>query len=176
MNKNECFELGYILRPHGLSGELNVVFDVDDVSHYENIKLFYVEKKKQYLEPYKIEYLDFQPNRIIAKLDEVDDIDSAQALKGCGLYLPLNMLPPLEEGQFYYHQIIGYQVHDAHLGYIGNVIVVYTTPGQDLIAVNHNNTEILVPITDHIVLRVDNTERKVYTQLPDGLLDVYLQP
>jgi 16S rRNA processing protein RimM len=175
MTKADCFELGYITRPHGLDGRLAVVLDVDNPTDYKDTKVVLLEIKGQ-LVPYTIQSLHFMPNKIVAKFENIDHIDQAETLKSIKMFLPLDKLPKLDEGQFYYHDLIGYDLHDTEEGNVGQIKLIYYMPGQDLLAVAHKGVEVLVPITDEIVLRVDHEAKVVYADLPAGLLDVYLQP
>ncbi|WP_448517881.1 ribosome maturation factor RimM [Rhodoflexus sp.] len=175
MKKSDCFELGYITKPHGLDGELFAVFDVDDVQPYTDLKGILVEVKGS-LVPYEITWLQFMDKKITIKLEGVDTIEKANELKSKTIYLPLSQLPKLEEGQFYYHEIIGYQVQDAIQGLIGHVKLIYTMPGQDLIAIDYEGTEVMVPINDEFIVKVDHQLKTLFTNLPEGLIDIYLQP
>jgi len=175
MKKSDCFELGYITKPHGLGGELSAVFDVDDLQLYAELKAVLVDIKGT-LVPYEIARLEFMDKKIIIKFEGIDSIEKANELKSKTLYLPLSQLPKLKEGQFYYHEIIGYQVQDAVQGLIGKVKVVYTLPGQDLIAIDHQGVEIMTPINDDFIVRVDHVTKTIFTNLPDGLIDIYLEP
>ncbi|WP_316929035.1 ribosome maturation factor RimM [Nitritalea halalkaliphila] len=85
------------------------------------------------------------------------------------------MLPPLEEDQYYYHDLVGFEVQDEQHGSIGTVDALYDLQTQNLLGVTYRGKEVLIPITDGILIRVDQRERKVYTRLPEGLLDLYLE-
>jgi 16S rRNA processing protein RimM len=47
-------------------------------------------------------------------------------------------------------------------------------PAQNLLALDYQNKEVLIPIIEHFVLKVDKEAKKIMVKLPDGLLDVYL--
>lgn len=175
MTKADCFELGYITRPHGLDGRLAVVFDVDQPSLYQDVGAILLELKGQ-LVPYVVKSVQFMANKIVVKFEDINHIDQAEPLKGTKLFLPLEKLPELVEGQFYYHDLIGYEVHDLDEGYLGKVSLIYNLPGQDLLAVDHKGTEVMVPINDDIIKKIDHETKTVHTELPGGLLEVYLQP
>ena len=112
--------------------------------------------------------------KAILNLEDSNSIESAQLLKGSALYLPLTALPELSDHQFYFHEIIGYVVQDENLGEIGQVITVYDAGPQDLLAIDHKNKEVLLPINDKTVIKVDKNKKKIFVNLPDGLLDIYL--
>lgn len=91
------------------------------------------------------------------------------------MFLPLDQLPQLEEGQFYFHEIIGFQVEDENEGPLGTVKDVYEAGEQYLIAMNYQDREVLIPLNDDIIPKVNKEKKIVHTRLPEGLLDVYLE-
>lgn len=174
MNKDNCFQLGHIAKVHGLNGELLFVLDVDFPQDYEDIPHVFVEKNNR-LVPFMLEHMVPQPNnRFLAKFEEFDHIDQVKPLVGAGIYLPLKELPELEEGQYYFHDLVGCTVIDEKMGPLGEVKVIYDLDTQDLIGMEYQGKEILIPIQDGIIQKVDMTAKQVFCQLPEGLLDIYL--
>jgi len=51
---------------------------------------------------------------------------------------------------------------------------IYTSEAQDLIAMNYQNNEILIPVSDEIVKTINREKEELYTNLPEGLLEIYL--
>lgn len=175
MNKDNCFQLGYIAKVHGLHGEVGIVLDVDYPEQYEDLKSVFLEQKSR-LVPYFLEhFVVSHSNKVLAKFEDCDSVEDAEKLVGSALYLPLSQLTKLNEDQYYYHELIGFEVLDQKLGKIGEVKVVYDLETQDLLGVDHKGKEVLIPIQDQILLKVDKVDKKVYCQLPDGLLDIYLE-
>ncbi|WP_281615785.1 ribosome maturation factor RimM [Flammeovirga sp. SubArs3] len=174
MNKDECFEFGKITKTHGLKGEVLIFADVDDPSEYEGLDVVFLERKGNLI-PYFLEYLSLHNNRFIAKFEDIETLEDAETLKDVQLYLPLSALPELEEGQFYYHDIINFKVVDQNLGELGVVTKVYTNSAQDLIEMDHLGKEILIPVSADIVQKADYEAKTLHTNLPEGLLDIYLE-
>ncbi|MFD1142903.1 ribosome maturation factor RimM [Larkinella insperata] len=173
MTKDDCFQLGKITKTHGVQGELVFFLDVDSPELYETMDSVLIEVKGD-LVPYFIESISVNRNRGIVALEGVETIEEAQKLVNCDLYLPLDNLDELEEGQFYFHDIVGYQVRDENLGDLGTVRTVYNVPPQDLIAMDYQGKEILIPINDELTPSADKEQRILHVRLPDGLIDVYL--
>ncbi len=173
MQISDCFELGYILKTHGLKGELVIVLDVDNPEEYEELDSFFVQIKGQ-LVPHFIESYNLQGSRAIVRLEDVTTIDAAKALIGSKLFLPLENLPELDEDQFYYHEVMGYQVVDEIKGKLGTVDAIYDMPGNDLLAMRYQGQEVLIPINDDIVKNADHTAQTLHVLLPEGLLEVFL--
>lgn len=174
MTHDSAYLLGYIVKTHGTKGELNIHLDVDYPEDYEEMDSVFVEIKGE-LVPYFFESVNLQKqSKAIVRFEDVDTIERAQLLVGSALYLPIESLEELEEGQFYYHDIPGYQIIDQQRGVLGIVGAIYTPGSQDLIAMEYQGNEVLIPIVDDIVLGADNDKKEVYVNLPEGLLEVYL--
>lgn len=174
MNIGECFQLGYVIKKHGLGGEVSIFLDVDVPQEYQNLESVFVEINNK-LVPFFIESISIKGNKAVVRFEDVNTADQADELKAKKLFLPLSMLPELGDGKFYFHQIINYDVVDASSGDIGKVKDVYASPNQDLLAVDREGKEILIPINDEIIDRVDHTAHKLFVNLPEGLIDVYLE-
>lgn len=175
MNKENCFQLGYVAKVHGLHGEVLLVLDVDYPEDYEDTAHVFVERNGR-LVPFILEHLVPQPNKkFLAKFEEFDHVDQVKPFVGSGIYLPLKALPDLEEDQYYFHELVGCTVIDENLGELGEVKVIYDLESQDLIGMAYKEREILIPIKDGIILNVDKAEKKVFCHLPEGLIDIYLE-
>lgn len=173
MTKEECYELGRIIKPHGLKGEVQIMLDVDYPEDYEDLESVFVEQKGE-LVPYFITSIKVRTNLVIVKFEGVDNSDVALKLKNALLYLPEDQLEELEEDEYYFHDLIGCTVFDATHGELGKIKAVHTMPAQNLLEVEHQNKEVLIPITDTIMVKVDKEAKRVDVNLPEGLLEVYL--
>jgi 16S rRNA processing protein RimM len=176
MNIDACYQLGYIVRTHGVKGQVVAFFDVDYPEDYEELESVFLQINGK-LVPFFIDALDLQPDgRIIIKFEDVNSIVEAEKLKSIPLYLPLNALPELPDDQFYFHDVIGYTVVDEALGELGPIKEIYEMPFQDLMAMEYKGAEVLIPVQDELILRADKTNRKLYVNLPEGLVDIYTNP
>jgi 16S rRNA processing protein RimM len=173
MNQEECYQLGYVLKTHGVGGEVTFVMDVDNPEEYAQLDSVFIELNGK-LVPFFIDTIQIQNDKAIVRLEDVNSLPKAQNIVGCTLYLPLNNLPQLDEDQFYYHEIVNYHIVDEQKGMLGLITNVYELPHQDLIAMNYQEKEVLIPITDNIVTGVDHQKKELYVSLPDGLLEIYL--
>ena len=173
MTKEDCYLVGKLTKTHGLKGEMAIWLDVDYPEEYEDLESILVEMKGELI-PYFVEEIQIRANKSIIKFEDVDSIEAAQKLINCDLYLPNENLEELDEDQFYYHEIIGFDIIDDTQGKLGKVTAVYTAEAQDLIAMSYLNQEILIPVSDGIVKTIDREKKELYTNLPVGLIEVYL--
>lgn len=175
MNKDKCFQLGHIAKVHGLHGEVLLALDVDYPEDYEGLNHVFVEKENR-LVPFILDHMVSQPNsRFLAKFEEFDHIDQVKPMVGSALYLPLTALPKLNDDQYYFHELVDFMVVDEVLGALGQVRVIYDMETQDLIGMEYKEKEVLIPLKDGIIQKVDKVEKKVFCRLPEGLLDIYLE-
>lgn len=173
LTQDQCYLLGYIVKSHGTKGQLMFYLDVDYPEDYEDLESVFVEIKGE-LVPYFVESFNLQKqSRAIVQLEEVDTMEKAQSLVGSPLHLPLDALEELENDQFYYHEIKGFEVIDESRGRLGVVKEVYSVSTQNLLVLDHNGIEVLIPIVEDIVLKADREKNQVLVNLPDGLLEVY---
>jgi 16S rRNA processing protein RimM len=72
--------------------------------------------------------------------------------------------------------LTGFLIKDKTLGELGRVIRQIDRQMQPLLEVKFKGTELLIPLTDRIILKTDHRKGIIYTDLPDGLADIYLNP
>jgi 16S rRNA processing protein RimM len=174
MQKSECFSLGKITKPHGLKGEVTIWLDVDVPENYIDLDGLFLEIKGQ-LVPYIIEELQVRGKKSIVKFEDINSIEATETIIDAEAYLPIKKLPKLKGKQFYYHEVIGYQIFDSNSQKdLGELKAIYESTGQDLFAVDINETEVLIPIIDNFLDTIDHSEKRIHVTLPDGLLDIYL--
>ena len=174
MNRDDCVELGYISRAHGIRGEVKVVFDVYDLSEYEDMKNVWLAREGEALHAHRVSsFRPFKGDTVIMHFAGAADRNQAEEMIGLRLYFPLAELPALPEGRFYYFEIMGFQVEDEVLGPLGVVGDFATAGGQDILFMDYQDREVLIPAIPEFVLRADKVARVLYTRLPEGLLELY---
>ena len=172
MDFDSYFQLGYIVKSHGLKGEVTAFLDSDEPYAYREMESVFVEQQQRLI-PFFIKQLKVQGNKAVISFEGISSVEQANALKSAKLWLPLDVLPELEDEQFYFHEIIGYEVIDSVSGSIGKVKSVYDSGAQDLLAVESQEKEILIPIVDSIVTKVDKEKEQILVSVPQGLIELY---
>ena len=173
MKKEDCFYLGRIAKTHGIKGEVTIKIEADDPSAYLDMKYFYLEYNKV-LTPFFVEKLILSGDKFFAAIQDVKTLEAAQNFVGKSVYLPLEMLPKLSGKQFYFHEVKGFALVDAEKGELGPISDILEYPTQAIIQVMKDGKEILIPILDEIIQKVDREEKKLYVKAPEGLIDMYL--
>ncbi|WP_026712099.1 ribosome maturation factor RimM [Flavobacterium filum] len=174
MRKEECFYLGKIAKKFSYKGEVLIYLDTDEPELYENMESVFVEINKN-LVPFFIENSTLHKNDFLrVKFEDIDNEEQADEVLGCELYLPLSFLPKLEGNQFYYHEVIGFEIEDQRLGVVGKIVSVNDSTAQPLFEVINGTVEILIPMIDQFLVKIDRENKKVIMNLPEGLVEMYL--
>lgn len=172
MEIKDCFYLGKVTKPWGVKGQLVLFLDVDTPDDYAELDSAFVEIKGQ-LVPHFFHIDSMNDNKVVATFEDLST-EQAHALVGHELYLPLDTLPKLEGNRFYFHEVRGFKVVDSVYGDIGVLQEVIEYPAQSLFQVMKNGTEILIPVIDEVIDRVDRELKTLYITAPNGLIDLYL--
>lgn len=175
LDPNDCYYIGYVKKPHGLKGAIDLFLDVDHPDEYKN-KESVLLKINNNLVPFFIESISIKGNIAAVKFEGVNNGDESSPLVGSEVYLPLDQLPKLTgKDQFYFHEIIGFSVIDKTHGTVGAIQDVIDNVQQQFLHIVADGKEVLVPITDEIVLEVDRTSKTLHINAPDGLIDLYIK-
>jgi 16S rRNA processing protein RimM len=174
MQKKDCFFVGKIVKKYSFKGELLVKLDTDEPKQFLKMESVFVEKHKNLI-PFFIKSLSLHKSELLRiKFEEVSTEEDAESLIGSELYLPLNLLPVLSGNQFYYHEIVGFKIVDASFGEVGTITGVNDSTSQALFEIDRDGKEILIPVSDEIIEKVDRPAKIIYIQAPEGLIDIYL--
>ncbi len=174
MRKEDCFYLGKIAKKFSFKGEVLVYLDTDEPELYENLESMFVECGK-HLIPFFIENSSLHKNDFLrVRFEDVKTEEQADEIVGNAIYLPLKMLPKLTGNKFYFHEVIGFEVEDKRHGLVGEIQSINDSSAQPLFEVLNGDTEILIPMIDHFLVKIDRENKKVLMDLPEGLIEMYL--
>lgn len=108
----------------------------------------------------------------LLKLLGTNSILEAERWVGSVVAVAETDLQPLEAGEYYYHQILGFDVFDNHGQWLGKVARIWAKEGGDLYVVTGSEKEYLIPAAGEIIEKVDLAQGKVVINPPPGLLDL----
>ncbi|MBK1897771.1 ribosome maturation factor RimM [Chryseobacterium paridis] len=175
MRKEDCYFLGKITRRHGLAGNVILKLDTDQPELYNKLESIFVEINGL-LVPFFIAKSSW------SKLDALNIAfkNSSEALVdqslGKSVYLPLASLPKLSGKQFYYHEVVGFDILDENDNNCGVIRSINDQTAQNYFVTNLDGKEVVIPIIKDWIIEVNRDERFIKMQLPEGLIDVFLVP
>lgn len=175
MNKKDCFFLGKIVKKYSFKGELLAKLDTDEPELYENLDSLFIDLRGN-LVPFFIESSQLHKSELLRiKFEDVDTEADADSLMKSELYLPLDFLPELEDDKFYFHEIIGFTVEDTNFGTVGTITGVNDSTAQSLFEIDRDGIQILIPMNDEFIEKVDKPNKTIIVNTPEGLIDLYLE-
>jgi 16S rRNA processing protein RimM len=170
---NDYFYLGKITKLFGLKGEVMVYVDSDEPEKYHHLELVFFEIDEEPI-PFFIESLKIKSSRqLIVKFEDID-LSTASKYINTSLFLPLNMLPPLDENKFYFHEVKGFTILDINHGIVGICEDILEYPHQAIFQIKNSKGEILIPIVDQYIRKVDKINKTIEIETPVGLIDIYI--
>ncbi|MCB4798534.1 ribosome maturation factor RimM [Neotamlana laminarinivorans] len=174
MKKEDCFYLGKIVKKYSFKGEVLAKLDTDEPEIYENLDAIFLELKNNLI-PFFVERSQLHKSELLRlKFEDVESEADADSILKCDLYLPLDLLPKLDDDKFYFHEIIGFTVIDSNFGDVGIIKSINDTTAQALFEIDRDGKEILIPMNDEFIVKVDKKQKTIEVNTPDGLIDLYL--
>jgi 16S rRNA processing protein RimM len=171
--KSNCIQVGYILKPHGIHGEIVIRFQEEYYETLEESPTLLLEIDNL-LVPYFIadEGLRFKSGEsVITQLNWVDTDKKAKDL--CGLSVYVDRYDVIEfEDEMSAHALVGYQLFDEILGLIGEITEVNDFSGNVLLSVEYQGKEAMVPLNEELIVRLDEDLREIELRIPEGLFDL----
>ena len=174
MNKEDCFYLGKIVSKFSFKGEVLVKLDTDDPESFLEMESVFIDMNKNLI-PFFIEKSSLQKSNLLRlKFEEITSEDDADRILKKELYLPLSFLPELQDDQFYFHEVIGFKVTDKLFGDVGILKGVNDSTPQALFEIERDGKEILVPVNDDFIDKLDKPNKTLHLDVPEGLIEMYL--
>jgi 16S rRNA processing protein RimM len=162
-------EIGRVLRPHGLRGELKVRLHWDGSTTLSDVESVVIGEADQ-TRTLAVESVRPGPKGALLKLAGIDDCDAAQALAGAPVSVPRSALPALEAGEYYLSDLIGAEVWSPE-GRVGEVIEVRLHPSIDSLVVRRSDGSVLEQaLTEPWLESVDVEAGRVTLTSTEGLV------
>nr|AWJ66103.1 16S rRNA processing protein [uncultured bacterium] len=174
MRKEDCFYLGKIVSKYSFKGEVLIKLDTDEPEQYENLESVFISLGNN-LVPFFIESSSLHRSSLLrVRFEEIKDEPDADRILGSELFLPMEFLPKLSGTQFYYHEVIGFTLIDSVHGNIGVITSVNDSAAQALFEAEKEGKQLMIPINDEIISRIDRPNKAIHITAPEGLVSLYL--
>ena len=173
MLKEDCFFLGTIVGKYSFKGEILIKLDTDSPKSYIDLNVIFVDTAKG-LVPFFINRVQLHKTSLLrVKFEGVSTETEADHLMKKKVFLPLDQLPKLKGSRFYFHEIKDFIAIDQFDKKIGIVKSVNDSGPQALFMIYNKGTEILIPVHDNFIIKLDRKEKRIHLNLPDGLLEIF---
>ena len=165
----DLFAIGEIVKTRGLRGCLKVLCCVETNNAFTELEFVYIEISSGQKKCFVLRKIDVSGKILFIELEGIPDVESAQALVGCKVYLPEDMQEKLPEGEYYWREIIGLDVYNEEGRYIGRIESVFPTGSNDVYVCKGEEREILLPAIADVIRKIDVNHRVMIVRLLEGL-------
>lgn len=145
-------------------------YDADDVF---NCEYFFLEIDGLQV-PFFITRRKIVGDKLVVKFEDIDTEEKAKELLKKKISVEEHLLPTGADEEGSFKDLIGYTLIDESFGTLGPLNSVQEMPHQLIAQCFVNGKEVLFPLTDNFIESIDDAEKIIRLQLPQGLLDVYL--
>jgi 16S rRNA processing protein RimM len=172
IERDEIDKIGNFNKPHGVKGEIS--FSFSDDSFDESECPFLICEMDGIYVPFKMEACRFKSaSTALIKLKNIDSEEKAKTLANKEVYFPKKYLrEKIEENMYSWDYFIGFSLVDKQSGKIGTIIDIDDSTLNTLFIVAGNEGEILIPANDEIIIHIDEKQKEIQIELPEGILDI----
>lgn len=173
MDTSHLLSIGKIVGVHGLNGVVKVYSYAESVTRYRSGTPLYLKNARGDGFALKIVWAKPHSKTILLSLEGIENRNQAEELIGSELFIEKDALETLEEGSYYWADLMGLSVVGLTGDYIGKITAIVPTGSNDVyVAKRMDGTteiEVLIPALASVVREVDLDQRVMRVDLPEGL-------
>jgi 16S rRNA processing protein RimM len=159
--------VGRITRTHGVKGDVAVLPLSQIESRFEPGSTLFLDERQD--RPLTVESCRPHRQRLLVAFREIRDRTAADGLRGHYLFVLTSSTPPLPEGEYWIHDLIGCEVLTDEGRALGRVGEVIHTQANDVWAVRGEDGEVLIPALKDVVRKMDVAGRRIVIREVPGL-------
>jgi 16S rRNA processing protein RimM len=173
VEKNGFFLAGKIVGAHGVKGNVRVHSFAESLSVFEKGSSILVISGRGFEKVFKVKWVKPHGRNALLSFAGIDNRNLAQTFIGSELFVKKDRLPKLDDGAYYWFDIIGLDVFTVDENHIGIVESIIPTGSNDVYVVkdarNDGVNERLIPAIESVVLKIDLNQKRMVVDLPEGL-------
>jgi 16S rRNA processing protein RimM len=173
---SEFVLIGKVVAAHGIKGAVKVVSYADSSNIFQTNKTFFTLTDNGVFNQLNVLWCKPHCHKVQMGFSKVVNRNQAEAMVGLELYLKKSQLARLEEDTYYWFELIGLRVVTVNDEFIGHIIQILPTGGNDVYVIKRpnkaNKKECLIPAVADVIQRVDLVKKTMVINLPEGLMDL----
>jgi 16S rRNA processing protein RimM len=169
----EYFTIGKIVAAHGLKGEILFLHELGKKTSLKGLKAIFIEEKKNSFIPWFVESATIKSaTEIYLKLEGINSREAAIKFIQKKLWIP-----EADHKKFAAKSIpanlLGYNII-SNKEPLGEILEIIEQPHQLLCRLEIKGKEVLIPLHEESLEKIDHRQKQVLVILPEGLLDIYM--
>lgn len=165
INHNDLLEIGKIIKPHGIKGEMVVTDYSDDFEEFKKLKTVFTKIKGSEWEKLSIKGIRGSKNKIILSLENINTRDESEKLRNKALYIQREEIT-LEEDEYFFADLIGCNCYfeGQHLGEVLSMPNYGTCDMFEIDFYEADNKKriINIPYFKEIIDKIDISNKSIY--------------
>jgi len=166
--------IGYTKKTYGVKGELKLNIADRYLEDFAQADVLFLDIAGRKI-PYFLEYINFE-NPFTLKFEDFDSKESAIELTGKEIFMRTSDLLTEEEkvfevvGNLVFEKYIQFEIQDKTLGRVGVIEEIVEYPQQEMASLNFKEKEVLIPMNESLIIKIDTENKVIEMDLPAGLL------
>lgn len=173
----EYIQIGKLVATHGVKGELileHVLGENASIKDLKQLKAIFVEEAKgSYIPYFPTQISKRKATELLLTLEGLGSKESAKRLVRKPVWLLQQDFAKLADSSAPV-ALIGYMVYNEEVP-LSEVLEVIEQPHQILLRIEYQQKEVLIPLHEETLDKIDRARKQVHVTLPDGLLEIYLE-
>ncbi len=162
------FPIGRLVKPHGVKGRIKIDYFGGPPERFLYQTVF-IKDNTGRPEPFEVLEVTPQPPRLILRLKGIEKIEGTERLIGKEILVRRKDLPELEEGEYYWCEVLGMEVETEKGKRLGKVEQIFPTGANDVYVVKGKRREIFLPATEAVIKSIDRHKRVIRVERMEGL-------
>ena len=162
--------IGKIIGIHGIKGNTKLRSYAESLTVFKAGSSILIRDTRGREAHYEINWVKPHTGTPLLSLKGITNRDQAMPLVGGEVFIPQSELPELDEGTYYWHDLIGLEVYTKAEEFLGRIESIIETGSNDVYVVKKDREEVLIPALESVVLEIDLQSKRMRVDLPEGLV------
>ncbi len=172
MDRPQLVLMGRAAGAFGVAGELKVFSHAEDPQVFLRAGTIYIGPNPEAARAFTLQSQRPHAGRLLFRLKELASRGDAKALGGLWVYVDSAALEPLDEGEYYWHQIKGAQVETTSGRKLGRLEAVLDHGAHELWVIKGDEgLEAVLPVVEGLIQEMDLSGGRLVVEPPEGLLE-----
>jgi 16S rRNA processing protein RimM len=164
--------VGRIKRCFGLKGEVFIESLTYSIERFKSLKKVFLGFNADQVVETSVSSIKIKSNSVILKFDSFSYRSEIENFIGSFIFVDSSNVIKLPEGKYFIHELIGLSLEDSHGEFFGKIKDVWLLPANNVYVVDYKGKEVLIPVVDEIVKKIDINSKKVVINIIDGLFEI----
>lgn len=165
MTRNRFVVIGKAVRPFGIRGEIKVTAFTESFEAFQNSDTLIFGESS-----YTVTAIRIHKGAALVSLEGIDNPETASKLVGTLVKTDVENLPPKEDDEYYWFELLGMRVFTVDGRDLGKITQITPTGANDVLHVEGAYGEVLLPMIEDVVLEVDTEGEKMTVDPLEGLI------